>query len=112
MLVGEQIVICEAQSVLEPFSWHSEYQMNADFHALHSRHNLIAVASVAGALATATTMKRHGIAGKVILFGTPAEGITRCTRLTLTQADSIDKRVEVERSNSLMLAPTRASTFP
>lgn len=36
-------------------------------------HNLIATASVSGALATAEMMKKHDIAGKVVLFGTPAE---------------------------------------
>lgn len=36
-------------------------------------HNLIATASVAGALATAEMMKRHELTGKVVLFGTPAE---------------------------------------
>ena len=36
-------------------------------------HNLIATASVAAALATAECMRRHSLAGKVILYGTPAE---------------------------------------
>lgn len=36
-------------------------------------HNLIAMASLAAGLATVDTMKTHGIAGKVALFGTPAE---------------------------------------
>ena len=36
-------------------------------------HNLIAMASVAGALATADTMKARSIPGKVVLYGTPAE---------------------------------------
>ncbi len=36
-------------------------------------HNLIASASVAGAIATSRIMKQHEIGGKVILFGTPAE---------------------------------------
>jgi metal-dependent amidase/aminoacylase/carboxypeptidase family protein len=36
-------------------------------------HNLIMTASVSGALATAEMMKQHGIGGKVVLFGTPAE---------------------------------------
>ncbi|KAK0906006.1 hypothetical protein LTR91_016940 [Friedmanniomyces endolithicus] len=51
---------------------------NAEYDALagigHAcGHNLIAVMSVAGALATAKVMKDEGIAGKVMLFGTPAE---------------------------------------
>jgi metal-dependent amidase/aminoacylase/carboxypeptidase family protein len=37
-------------------------------------HNLIAIMSLAGALATAKTMEQSGIGGKVMLFGTPAEG--------------------------------------
>ncbi|KAK8096621.1 hypothetical protein PG999_012565 [Apiospora kogelbergensis] len=36
-------------------------------------HNLIATASVSGALATAEVMKGNRLAGKVVLFGTPAE---------------------------------------
>jgi amidohydrolase len=36
-------------------------------------HNLIATASLAGALATAELMKKHAIEGKVVVFGTPAE---------------------------------------
>lgn len=36
-------------------------------------HNLIATASLAGALATAAVMKNHSLPGKVVLFGTPAE---------------------------------------
>ncbi|KAI1770286.1 hypothetical protein F4818DRAFT_433582 [Hypoxylon cercidicola] len=36
-------------------------------------HNLIATASVAGGLATAEMMKQHGLGGKVVMFGTPAE---------------------------------------
>ncbi|KAH6613541.1 hypothetical protein B0J18DRAFT_440286 [Chaetomium sp. MPI-SDFR-AT-0129] len=36
-------------------------------------HNLIASASMAAGLATAEVMKRHKLAGKVILFGTPGE---------------------------------------
>ncbi|KAK4233955.1 hypothetical protein C8A03DRAFT_19065 [Achaetomium macrosporum] len=36
-------------------------------------HNLIATASVAAALATAEIVKRHDLAGRVVLFGTPGE---------------------------------------
>jgi amidohydrolase len=36
-------------------------------------HNLIAIASIAAGLATAATMKRHNLSGKVIIFGTPGE---------------------------------------
>lgn len=36
-------------------------------------HNLIATASVGGALATAEIMRAESLPGKVILFGTPAE---------------------------------------
>ncbi|RDW82517.1 Zn-dependent exopeptidase-5 [Coleophoma cylindrospora] len=51
---------------------------NAEYDALpgigHScGHNLIATASLSAAIATGAAMKRFGLAGKVILFGTPAE---------------------------------------
>ncbi|KAK3938554.1 hypothetical protein QBC46DRAFT_343462 [Diplogelasinospora grovesii] len=36
-------------------------------------HNLIASASLAGALATAHIISRHNLPGKVVIFGTPAE---------------------------------------
>nr|UWK20052.1 peptidase m20 domain protein [Trichoderma albolutescens] len=36
-------------------------------------HNLIATASVLGAVATAQVMKQHRATGKIVLFGTPAE---------------------------------------
>ncbi|KAK8159430.1 hypothetical protein IWX90DRAFT_390348 [Phyllosticta citrichinensis] len=36
-------------------------------------HNLIATASVSGALAAAATMEKNQLPGKVVLFGTPAE---------------------------------------
>ena len=37
-------------------------------------HNLIAVASVGAALATAEVIMEKRLGGKVVLFGTPAEG--------------------------------------
>lgn len=37
-------------------------------------HNLIAVASVGAALATAKVIMEKSLGGKVVLFGTPAEG--------------------------------------
>lgn len=37
-------------------------------------HNLIAVSSVAAAIATANVMMMRKLGGKVVLFGTPAEG--------------------------------------
>ncbi|KAI0593697.1 hypothetical protein F4775DRAFT_576853 [Biscogniauxia sp. FL1348] len=51
---------------------------NAEMDALEGighacGHNLIATASVAGALTTAEVMKQHKLGGKVVLFGTPAE---------------------------------------
>ncbi|OIW25345.1 hypothetical protein CONLIGDRAFT_603620 [Coniochaeta ligniaria NRRL 30616] len=36
-------------------------------------HNLIATASVAGALATASMLQKHNLPGKLVVFGTPAE---------------------------------------
>lgn len=36
-------------------------------------HNLIAMASLSGALATAEIMRTEQLAGTVVLFGTPAE---------------------------------------
>lgn len=57
---------------------------NAEYDALKGighacGHNLIAVASVAGAVATAMVMEKHNLTGKVLLFGTPAEGKSRET---------------------------------
>ncbi|RSL50403.1 hypothetical protein CEP54_011943 [Fusarium duplospermum] len=51
---------------------------NAEYDALEGLghacgHNLIATASLSGALATAEIMRKEKLAGKVILFGTPAE---------------------------------------
>ncbi|OLN96843.1 Peptidase M20 domain-containing protein 2-like protein 1 [Colletotrichum chlorophyti] len=51
---------------------------NAEYDALPGLghacgHNLIATASVGGALATAEIMRTENLPGKVILFGTPAE---------------------------------------
>ncbi|TEA15721.1 Peptidase M20 domain-containing protein 2 [Colletotrichum sidae] len=51
---------------------------NAEYDALPGLghacgHNLIATASVGGALATAEIMRAENLPGKVILFGTPAE---------------------------------------
>ena len=37
-------------------------------------HNLIAVASIGAALASAEVMLKRNLGGKVVLFGTPAEG--------------------------------------
>ena len=37
-------------------------------------HNLIAIVSLGGALATAKTLADSDLGGKVVLFGTPAEG--------------------------------------
>lgn len=36
-------------------------------------HNLIAVASLSGALATKAVMEKEKLGGKVVIFGTPAE---------------------------------------
>ena len=52
---------------------------NAEYDALKGighacGHNLIAIASVGGALATARAVEEHALGGKVVLFGTPAEG--------------------------------------
>lgn len=41
-------------------------------------HNLIAMASLGGALATAQIMKEQNLPGKVVLFGTPAEEGKSC----------------------------------
>lgn len=51
---------------------------NAEYDALPELghacgHNLIATASIGGALAAAKVMRDEGLPGKVILFGTPAE---------------------------------------
>lgn len=52
---------------------------NAEYDALKGighacGHNLIAVASLAAALATARTMRECHLGGRAVLFGTPAEG--------------------------------------
>lgn len=52
---------------------------NAEYDALvgigHAcGHNLIAIMSLGAALATAKVAKDEGIGGKIVLFGTPAEG--------------------------------------
>ncbi|GJD03628.1 aminobenzoyl-glutamate utilization protein B [Colletotrichum higginsianum] len=47
---------------------------NAEYGLGHAcGHNLIATASIGGALATAEIMRAENLPGKVILFGTPAE---------------------------------------
>lgn len=51
---------------------------NAEYDALPELghacgHNLIATASLGGALAAAEVMRKENLAGKIILFGTPAE---------------------------------------
>ncbi|CAK4033839.1 Peptidase M20 domain-containing 2 [Lecanosticta acicola] len=51
---------------------------NAEYDALKGighacGHNLIAIASVGGALATARLVEEESLGGKVVLFGTPAE---------------------------------------
>jgi amidohydrolase len=51
---------------------------NAEYDALPELghacgHNLIATASLGGALAAAEIMRKENLAGKIILFGTPAE---------------------------------------
>ncbi|KAM6534511.1 hypothetical protein FALCPG4_004145 [Fusarium falciforme] len=53
-------------------SFNAEYDALVDLgHACG--HNLIAMASVSGALATAEIMRKEKLGGKVVLFGTPAE---------------------------------------
>ncbi|KAJ3547265.1 hypothetical protein NM208_g1601 [Fusarium decemcellulare] len=53
-------------------SFNAEYDALAEIgHACG--HNLIAMASVSGALATAEIMRKEKLGGKVVLFGTPAE---------------------------------------
>lgn len=37
-------------------------------------HNLIAIVSLGGALAAAKALEDEGLGGKIVLFGTPAEG--------------------------------------
>lgn len=65
-------------------------------------HNLIAIASISAALATKHVMQKCNIAGKVVLFGTPAEeGITH--HISISQQDQeLIRRTQAEaaRSNS------------
>jgi metal-dependent amidase/aminoacylase/carboxypeptidase family protein len=63
---------------------------NAEYDALKGighacGHNLIAVASLAGALATAATMDQHSLSGKVLIYGTPAEGSWSSSACTTNQ---------------------------
>jgi hypothetical protein len=45
-------------------------------------HNLIGVSSVGAALATADVVMERRLGGKVVLFGTPAEGNSRWKHMT------------------------------
>jgi len=58
-------------------------------------HNLIAVSSVAAALATARLMQEESLDGKVVLFGTPAEG-----RSGSSYFPSIDSSIDKELGRS------------
>jgi metal-dependent amidase/aminoacylase/carboxypeptidase family protein len=51
-------------------------------------HNLIAISSVGAALATAEVMMKRELGGKVVLFGTPAEGKNTLVVSTEEKADS------------------------
>lgn len=66
-------------------------------------HNLIAIASISAALATKHMMQKHNIAGKVVLFGTPAEEGTIHHIFSMSQRCKADKghtQAEAARSNS------------
>lgn len=78
---------------------------NAEYDALKGighacGHNLIAVASVAGALATAMVMEKHGITGRIMLVGTPAEGMSCERALWPIQAERNNKRVAAAKFDS------------
>ena len=53
-------------------------------------HNLIAVASVGAAIATAETLRSHRIGGKVVIFGTPAEEGGGGGKIKLLKAGAYD----------------------
>ncbi|GAB7358028.1 hypothetical protein MBLNU230_g0193t1 [Neophaeotheca triangularis] len=66
------VAVCNSRRPGPVVSFNAEYDaLTGIGHACG--HNLIAVASVAGALATAEVMRAQGLGGKVVLFGTPAE---------------------------------------
>jgi len=47
--------------------------LEAEVVRSYDRHNLIAIGGVAAAMGTAAAMRTHGVPGRVILLGTPAE---------------------------------------
>ena len=51
-------------------------------------HNLIAVASVGAALTAAEVMRERGLGGKVVLFGTPAEGESLLSLSMMVKGDA------------------------
>ncbi|KAK3897817.1 hypothetical protein C8A05DRAFT_19491 [Staphylotrichum tortipilum] len=53
-------------------------------------HNLIATASLAAGLATAEVIRRHKLAGKVVLFGTPGEEGYRGGKIRLLEKGAYD----------------------
>jgi metal-dependent amidase/aminoacylase/carboxypeptidase family protein len=67
-------------------------------------HNLIASASVIGAVAAAEVMRSEGLPGKIVLFGTPAEEgeqILAITSLTATCDE------DVKRTDPMQAAAAR-----
>jgi len=65
-------------------------------------HNLIAVSSVGAALATAEVVKKHDLGGRVVLFGTPAEGTIHGSFAVGEQFTDVSQREVVARFVSLM----------
>ncbi|CAK1355300.1 unnamed protein product [Cercospora beticola] len=86
---------------------------NAEYDALKGighacGHNLIAIASIGAALATAEMMKDHALNGRVVLFGTPAEegGGGKIKLLAAGAFEGIDVSLishpGISRNNALM----------
>jgi len=75
-------------------------------------HNLIAVASVGAALATAEVMIKRNLGGKVVLFGTPAEGESKLMMIDLrAKLTRSSQREVVARFASSMLEHTLITTW-
>ena len=69
---------------------------NAEYDALKGighacGHSLIAVASVAGAIAVARIVQDEDLSGKVFLFGTPAEGKSNRDIYWCSESSSVEK---------------------
>lgn len=86
---------------------------NAEYDALPELghacgHNLIATASLGGALAAAEVMRKENLAGKIILFGTPAEESLGGKVKMLEAGIFADAKIDI----SLISHPTSSGDSP